>query len=143
MVRVAASDRLSLSFHLWLRPEPGELPAQVATLSVWGAAAQADIARAPSWPRRTGKRGSALSPKGCPGSVFPTSTTIASNELYAPPRWGGSHDIGGEAFASDPLCYPDRTMEQAGPFIVQVKLVSNANAARAHDAVFAFAIRAG
>jgi hypothetical protein len=46
VVRVAASDRLSLSFHPWLRPEPAELPAQVATLSVWGAAAQADIARA-------------------------------------------------------------------------------------------------
>lgn len=46
VVRVAASDRLSLSFHPLLRPEPAELPAQVATLSVWGAAAQADIARA-------------------------------------------------------------------------------------------------
>jgi len=46
VVRVTASDRLSLSFHPWLRPEPAELPAQVATLSVWGAAAQADIARA-------------------------------------------------------------------------------------------------
>jgi hypothetical protein len=46
VVRVAASDRLSLSFHPWLRPEPAELPAQVATLSVWGARAQADVARA-------------------------------------------------------------------------------------------------
>jgi hypothetical protein len=46
VVRVAASDRLSLSFHPVLRPEPAELPAQVATLSVWGSAAQADIARA-------------------------------------------------------------------------------------------------
>jgi hypothetical protein len=45
MVRVAASDRLALSFHPRLRPQPAELPAQVATLSVWGAAAQADIAR--------------------------------------------------------------------------------------------------
>ena len=36
----------TLSFHPVLRPEPAELPAQVATLSVWGAAAQADIARA-------------------------------------------------------------------------------------------------
>jgi hypothetical protein len=46
VVRVAASDRLSLSFHPVLRPEPAEVPAQVATLNVWGAAAQADIARA-------------------------------------------------------------------------------------------------
>jgi molybdopterin-synthase adenylyltransferase len=46
VVRVVASDRLSLSFHPLLRPEPAELPAQVATVSVWGAAAQADIARA-------------------------------------------------------------------------------------------------
>ncbi len=46
VVRVAASDRLSLSYHPVLRPEPAELPAQVATLSVWGSAAQADIARA-------------------------------------------------------------------------------------------------
>jgi hypothetical protein len=46
VVRVTASDRLSLSFHPWLRPEPAELPAQVATLSVWGTAAQSDIARA-------------------------------------------------------------------------------------------------
>lgn len=46
VVRVAASDRLALSFHPLLRPEPAELPAQVATLSVWGATAQADIARA-------------------------------------------------------------------------------------------------
>jgi hypothetical protein len=46
VVRVAAPDRLSLSFHPVLRPEPVELPAQVATLSVWGSAAQADIARA-------------------------------------------------------------------------------------------------
>ncbi len=45
VVRVAASDRLSLSFHPVLRTEPAELPAQVATLSVWGVAAQADIAR--------------------------------------------------------------------------------------------------
>jgi hypothetical protein len=46
VVRVVAEDRLSLSFHPVLRPEPAELPAQEATLSVWGAAAQADIARA-------------------------------------------------------------------------------------------------
>lgn len=46
VVRVLARDRLSLSFHPGLRPEPPELPAQVATISVWGAAAQADIARA-------------------------------------------------------------------------------------------------
>jgi hypothetical protein len=46
IVRVAASNQLSLSFHPKLRPQPAELPAQVATLSVWGAAAQADIARA-------------------------------------------------------------------------------------------------
>jgi len=46
VVRVVADDRLSLSLHPVMRPEPDELPAQVATLSVWGAAAQADISRA-------------------------------------------------------------------------------------------------
>ena len=46
VVRVVAEDRLSVSFHPVLRPEPPELPAQEATLSVWGAGAQADIARA-------------------------------------------------------------------------------------------------
>jgi molybdopterin-synthase adenylyltransferase len=46
VVRVIRSDRLDLSFRPVLRPEPPELPAQVATLSVWGAKAQADIARA-------------------------------------------------------------------------------------------------
>jgi hypothetical protein len=46
VVRVVAEDRLSLSFHPVLRPEPPELPAQEATLSVWGAVAQAGIARA-------------------------------------------------------------------------------------------------
>ena len=45
-VRVVGSEGLALSFHPKLRPEPAELPAQVATLSVWGAKAQADIARA-------------------------------------------------------------------------------------------------
>lgn len=45
VVRVVAEDRLSLSFHPKLRPEPEVLPAQEATLSVWGAAGQADIAR--------------------------------------------------------------------------------------------------
>jgi hypothetical protein len=46
VVRVVAGDHLALSFHPALRPEPAELPEQEATLSVWGAAAQADIARA-------------------------------------------------------------------------------------------------
>ena len=46
VVRVASSDGLVLSFHPHLKPAPPELPSQVATLSVWGAVAQAKIARA-------------------------------------------------------------------------------------------------
>lgn len=46
VVRVVSHEGLALSFHPHLRPQPPELPAQVATISVWGAAAQADIARA-------------------------------------------------------------------------------------------------
>ena len=46
VVRVVSHDGLHLSFHPHLKPEPPELPAQVATISVWGAASQADVARA-------------------------------------------------------------------------------------------------
>lgn len=46
IIRVVAADRLALSFHPLLRAEPPQLPAQVATVSVWGTSAQADIARA-------------------------------------------------------------------------------------------------
>ncbi|HEX3900134.1 MAG TPA: ThiF family adenylyltransferase [Mycobacteriales bacterium] len=45
VVRVAAADRLTLTFHPRLRPAPAPLPAQEATVSVWGAKAQADIGR--------------------------------------------------------------------------------------------------
>jgi hypothetical protein len=45
-VRVAGTERLALSFHPILRPEPPPVPAQVATVSVWGSRAQDDIARA-------------------------------------------------------------------------------------------------
>lgn len=44
-VRVASATALTLSFHPELRPEPPALPTQEATLSVWGARAQADITR--------------------------------------------------------------------------------------------------
>ena len=44
-VRVVGPDALSLSYHRRLRPEPAPLPSQQATLSVWGNAAQHDLAR--------------------------------------------------------------------------------------------------
>src|SRR5690242_7218417 len=46
VVRVAGRERLRLSFHPGLRPPPEPRPAQEATISVWGQAAQADLARA-------------------------------------------------------------------------------------------------
>ncbi len=46
VVRVVGVDRLRLSFHPEQRPAPAAVPAQEATVSVWGAAAQNDIARA-------------------------------------------------------------------------------------------------
>jgi threonine dehydrogenase-like Zn-dependent dehydrogenase len=46
VVRVAGPDRLTLSFHPTLRPPPAPLLSQQATISVWGHAAQADVARA-------------------------------------------------------------------------------------------------
>jgi hypothetical protein len=42
--------------------------------------------------------------------------------------WGGSHDTGKDAYAEGTLRYPDGRIEQQGPFIFQVKFVSNANA---------------
>lgn len=44
-VRVAAADALRTTYHPVLRPAPAEQPTQVATISVWGAEAQADLAR--------------------------------------------------------------------------------------------------
>src|SRR6266568_1617562 len=44
-VRVVGPDALALSYHPRLRPEPAPLPAQQATVSVWGTAAQHDLAR--------------------------------------------------------------------------------------------------
>lgn len=46
IVRVAGRDRLTLSFHPVLRPAPPAVPAQQATVSVWGSHAQDDMARA-------------------------------------------------------------------------------------------------
>lgn len=45
VVRVVGPDRMALSYHPDLRPPPAPLPSQQATLSVWGQAAQADLAR--------------------------------------------------------------------------------------------------
>lgn len=44
-VRVVGPEALALSYHPRLRPEPPPLPAQQATVSVWGTAAQHDLAR--------------------------------------------------------------------------------------------------
>jgi hypothetical protein len=44
-VRVIGPDALSRSYHPRLRPEPAPLPSQQATVSVWGTAAQHDLAR--------------------------------------------------------------------------------------------------
>lgn len=44
-VRVAAVEALRITYHPALCPPPAEQPTQVATVSVWGAAAQADLAR--------------------------------------------------------------------------------------------------
>jgi molybdopterin-synthase adenylyltransferase len=44
-VRVAGRDGLAISYHPALRPPPASVPAQQATVSVWGRAAQEDITR--------------------------------------------------------------------------------------------------
>ncbi|MBK9610671.1 ThiF family adenylyltransferase [Candidatus Amarobacter glycogenicus] len=44
-VRVTSNHQLRMSFHPTLRPVPEEQGTQVATISVWGSAAQADLAR--------------------------------------------------------------------------------------------------
>jgi len=44
-VRVVGRDRMSMSFHPSLSPEPRDLPSQRATVSVWGRRTQADLAR--------------------------------------------------------------------------------------------------
>lgn len=45
--------------------------------------------------------------------------------------WGGSRDLGRDAYARGPLRFPDPTTEQSGPFIFQAKFVERANAAGA------------
>lgn len=45
VVRVVGAEKLALSFHPTLRSAPAPLASQQATVSVWGHAAQADLAR--------------------------------------------------------------------------------------------------
>jgi hypothetical protein len=48
--------------------------------------------------------------------------------------WGGSQDLGRDAYSDGPLNYPHKDVSEPGPFLFQVKFVSAANAAGAKSA---------